>query len=75
MKKVVPRFPKIRMLQEIFFGLSFMGIFLGMTNVINLVSTGVALAVLIQMAIRIVFDLFAQRRAEEYERRLRKINR
>lgn len=71
-QRAVPRFPKIRMVQEIFFGLSFVGIFLGMARIIPSVSMGIAMAVLLQMAIWIANDLFAQRRTEEYERRLRR---
>jgi uncharacterized membrane protein (DUF485 family) len=72
-KKKAARYPKIRMVQEVFFGLAFIGIFLGMAKVINPTSMGIALALILMMAIWIVKDLFAQRRAEEYERFLRRV--
>ncbi len=71
-KNKVLRFPKLRMVQEIFFGLSFVGVFLGMAEVINPISMGIAIVLLLQMAIWIVLGLFAQRRTQEYERRLRR---
>lgn len=74
MKKIVLLFPKIRMVQEVFFGLAFVSIFLGIAGIVNAISMGMAIAVLLQMGIWIAFDLFAQRRAEEYERRLRRVN-
>lgn len=72
-KKKAARYPRIRMVQEVFFGLAFISIFLGMAEVINPISMGLGLALILMMAIWIVKDLFAQRRTEEYERFLRRI--
>lgn len=72
-KKKVARYPKIRAVQEVFFGLSFIIIFLGMAEVINPIKMGIGLALILTMTIWIVTDLFAQRRAEEYGRFLRRM--
>jgi len=71
MKGVAKKFPKVRIVQEIIFGIAFLGIILGLAKWISPISMGFSMAVLFQAAVLIVYDLFAQRRAEEYERRLR----
>lgn len=73
MKEVTAKFPKVRIVQEIIFGFALLGIILGIAKCINPISMGFSMAVIFQAALLIVYDLFAQRRAEEYERRLRLI--
>lgn len=73
MERVASSFPKVRMVQEIIFGLALLGIILGLAKWIGPISLGFSMGVFFQVAVLIVFDLFSQRRAEEYERRLRLI--
>ena len=72
-EKTHQRKKSIHKLQEFIFAISFIGIFLGMFDVINKPSLGLCMAILLQAAIMIAFDLFATRQVEEYLRRLKRI--
>lgn len=67
---MVKRFKLVRKIQEAILLMAFITIFLGMAKVVNLAIMGFAMAALLMAGIMIAFDLFAQRRAEEYLRRL-----
>ena len=72
--KTHKRKKRIHKLQEIVFAISFILIFLGLFDVINKLSLGFAMAILLQTAVMIAYDLFATRQVEEYLRRLKRIN-
>ncbi len=68
----VKRYKVIRRIQEAILLMAFITIFLGMAKLVNPAIMGFAMAGLLMGGIMIAFDLFAQRRAEEYLRRLNK---
>jgi len=67
----VLRYTKTRKILEFTFGISFILIFLGMAKVISSIGFGLAVALLLQTAVIIAFNLFAERRTAEYSRRLK----
>ena len=70
----VKRYKIIRRIQEAMLLMAFITIFLGMAQIVKPAIMGFAMAGLLMAGIMIAFDLFAQRRAEEYLRRLGKEN-
>lgn len=68
----VKRFPMIRKAQEVIFVFSIVGVGLGVVKIIDLIQLGFSMALLLQVAVMIVYDLFAARRAEEYLRRIKR---
>lgn len=71
---VFKRFTYTRYIQEAICFMSFVTIFLGLAHIVSVLILGMSMGVLLQSAIMIAFDLFAQRRAEEYLRRLKREN-
>jgi len=72
-ESALKRFKVTRHILEGLFVISLIFIGLGLGKIVNKMSLGLAMAVLLQAAIMIVYDLFAQRRVEEYTRRLKRV--
>jgi len=71
-ESLLKRYKITRHILEALFVISMIIIFLGVAKKVNNYNLGLSVAVLLQVAIMIAYDLFAQRRVEEYTRRLKK---
>ncbi len=71
-ESALKRYKITRHILEGLFVLSMIIIVLGVAKKVNNYNLGLAVAVLLQVAVMIAYDLFAQRRVEEYTRRLKR---